>query len=74
MSEVIDTETKSYSDHLNQLLAIAIQVADRDRTDRLRGIIPERQSYGAVAGDGLTIRIWERFADRYLILAYKSTD
>jgi len=69
MSEQLDQETKRHGDYLTQLLDIAIQVAEHDRTERLKGTIPNGESYVAIASGNLTFRIFDRYSNCYFIVA-----
>jgi len=69
MSEALDHETKRHGDYLTQLLNIAIQVAEHDRTERLKGTMPEGLSAAAYSQHGLTIQIFDRYSNCYLIVA-----
>ncbi len=74
MTKAQEQETKRHGDYLTQLLDIAIQVAEQDRTERLKGTIPNGESYGAIAPGNLIVRIFERYSNCYLIVAYDSSN
>ncbi|MBA7576848.1 hypothetical protein ES708_18690 [subsurface metagenome] len=72
MAEVIDPETKTHDTHVCQLLTIALQVAEHDRTQRLKGTITEGRTTAAIVDDRLSMCILERHANTYVIAAYNS--
>ncbi|GAI61463.1 unnamed protein product, partial [marine sediment metagenome] len=74
MSEQIDTETKSYSRLMDEVLNHVIYHAEDFRTQRLSGAMPKESSY-LVTGDNQNfINLLPLKDNRYLALFYDIAD